>query len=103
MKSKGASRNLLAYFFESEVWKLYKRTVVTSYVHWMQNDSIRAEKCWIARSKDQLGVTVKDHIYDVFDCINKSKLKPNTKSRLYLELQELEMEHEEKNTLSEEI
>lgn len=93
------SRNLLAYFFESDLWLKYEARVTNSYAYWMIKDPERAERMWQGRLKEMKGITVAEYIYDIFECIDKSKLKPNTKLQLIIELEQLEKEHREKKTL----
>lgn len=96
-----SSRNILPYFLESMVWKKYEETVVNNYAHWVCEDPIRARKMYAASNHKRKGYTVQDYLYDMVDCVYKSKLKNSTRYRLFDEIDEVEAYHEEMQTILE--
>lgn len=98
-----SNRNILAYFFESKVWKSYLADVVLNYAYWQAEDKNRAARMFTGKWRKNLGFTVEEHIYDMLACVYASKLSKYTKQRLYDEIAILEEMHDSLGNLEKDV
>lgn len=103
-QTKG-SRNLLAYFVESKLWKNFYSNRTMNYAYWVNEDPDRARRMFAARTfpYTKIGLYVDEYIYEMLECVYTSKLKRNTKDRLLDEIEKLEKYHSDNKTIKQEI
>lgn len=103
IKTGTTSKNILAYFIESRLWKQYLFEITDNYNYWCQEEPDRARRMYAARGNNKKGYLIEEYIYDMLDCTYKSKLKNATKVRIYEAIDQLELYHELKGSLKEEL
>jgi hypothetical protein len=91
-------RNRIDYFLRSKLWLTYTNDVLLNYAYWSQEDPVILSNMLSNRSKCLIGITVEEFIYQMIECVYRSKLKSKTKIKLYAAFDELEQFHIDNNT-----
>lgn len=92
------SRNIIAYFLESKLWKAYETDILTNIEFWKIEDPAVAFLMESSRKENKIGLTIEEYIYGMLDCTYKSKLSMATKRRIFEAINDIEKYHRDNGT-----